>query len=156
NSTAVNLLSPPVTFSYTAGTGYAKTVAEYLNEVISSSTPSATLGACPTIRRNEWEGANAAGSNPGGPAYAGFQGYTYGPGYWGKTFFVWPPNPDDTANPATPATTTWANATNGSDGGAIRDWRQRFFFKVDGSGNRYRLDDNNVLWNADGTMRPPD
>ena len=32
------------------------------------------------------------------PAYndfrhAGFQGYTQGPGYWGKTFYYWPPDP---------------------------------------------------------------
>jgi len=30
-----------------------------------------------------------------------FQGYSMGPGYWGKTFFIWPPDPrfDITANP---------------------------------------------------------
>ena len=22
-----------------------------------------------------------------------FNGYTQGPGYWGKTFFIWPPDP---------------------------------------------------------------
>ncbi|HEV2947087.1 MAG TPA: hypothetical protein VGX70_06910, partial [Gemmataceae bacterium] len=41
--------------------------------------------------------------------YPGFKGYTQGPGYWGKTFFIWPPDP----NPA-------------------NDWRKKFFFKSDG------------------------
>ena len=27
------------------------------------------------------------------PGYPNFNGYTQGPGYWGKTFFIWPPQP---------------------------------------------------------------
>src|SRR5262249_12736073 len=37
-----------------------------------------------------------------------FNGYTVGPRYWGKTFFMWPPDP-----------------TN--------DWRTKFFFKSNGT-----------------------
>lgn len=42
--------------------------------------------------------------------YAGFKGYTEGPGYWGKTFFAWPPDP-----------------------GAAKDWRKKFFFLSNGT-----------------------
>lgn len=84
-----------------------------------------------------------------------WQNYTYGPGYWGKTFFVWPPEEEWTTNPANPATSTYTNSTNGPGGGPIKDWRQRFFWKFDGSNNRYRLDDNSVMWNQNGTVRPP-
>src|SRR5262249_45621984 len=37
----------------------------------------------------------------------------------------------------------------------VPDWRQGFYWMVDSSNNRKRLDDNNVLWNPDGTMKPP-
>jgi Flp pilus assembly protein TadG len=49
-----------------------------------------------------------------------FQGYTVGPRYWGKTFFVWPPDP-----------------TN--------DWRKKFFFESDGV---TPCDDNTFLFSA--------
>ena len=48
--------------------------------------------------------------------YNGFKGYTTGPGYWGKTFFMWPPDP---RGPSTPGD---VSATNNA-----KDWRQRFF-----------------------------
>jgi hypothetical protein len=47
-----------------------------------------------------------------------FQGYIAGPRYWGKTFFIWPPDP-----------------TN--------DWRKKFFFESDGV---TPLDDNNMMF----------
>ncbi len=47
-----------------------------------------------------------------------FQGYTVGPRYWGKTFFIWPPDP-----------------TN--------DWRKKFFKESD---NVTRCDDTNLLF----------
>ncbi|AGA31527.1 Tad domain-containing protein [Singulisphaera acidiphila] len=43
-----------------------------------------------------------------GPTVPEFKGYTQGPRYWGKTFFIWPPDPR-TAN----------------------DWRQKFFGVTD-------------------------
>ena len=30
-----------------------------------------------------------------------FNGYTQGPGYYGKTFFIWPPDPRNTTTPST-------------------------------------------------------
>jgi Flp pilus assembly protein TadG len=78
----------------------------------------------------------------------GFSSWTFGPSYYGKTFFVWPPNPDYTPNPEVLGTTTSTNAS-------IQDWRQRFFWMVrTDTGNKRRLDDNNVMWNSNGTMRP--
>jgi hypothetical protein len=57
-----------------------------------------------------------------------FAGYTTGPSYWGKTFFIWPPNPD-------------ATLLNG----ASKDWRKRFFLKGD---KTTPVDDNSLLWNT--------
>ncbi|MBI2803613.1 MAG: hypothetical protein HYX68_01350 [Planctomycetes bacterium] len=72
-----------------------------------------------------------------------FNGYTEGPSYWGKTFFVWPPDPrgsDLNAN------TTSNHANNGA-----KDWRQRFFFKQNTATNTlYWLDHNNILFNPSG------
>ncbi len=53
------------------------------------------------------------------PSYVNFQGYTKGPGYWGKTFFIWPPDPAST-----------------------NDWRQKFF----GTTNNTKLWDSSGNW----------
>ena len=52
-----------------------------------------------------------------------FNGYTTGPGYWGKTFWVWPPDP-------------------------TKDWRKQFFLKTGGSYPNFggALNDNTLLW----------
>lgn len=73
-----------------------------------------------------------------------FKGYTEGPGYWGKTPFVWPPDFRS------------ATSTTASDNGA-KDWRQRFFFKRDSNGNLFPLDHNSILFHpsgAPGTSTP--
>ncbi|WP_406698668.1 Tad domain-containing protein [Singulisphaera sp. Ch08] len=54
-----------------------------------------------------------------GPAVPEFKGYTRGPRYWGKTFFLWPPDPR-TAN----------------------DWRQKFF----GTNDNTKLWDTSGNW----------
>jgi Flp pilus assembly protein TadG len=61
-----------------------------------------------------------------------FNGYTQGPNYWGKTFFIWPPDP-----------------TN--------DWRKQFFLKPGGSYPNFGgpVNDNTILWNANGTWKNP-
>lgn len=75
-----------------------------------------------------------------------FSGYTEGPGYWGKTFFIWPPDPrgpDPTKDPNNPA----YHANNGS-----KDWRQRFFFKHRASNNSLGwLDHTKLLFGSSGT-----
>jgi Flp pilus assembly protein TadG len=57
-----------------------------------------------------------------------FNGYTLGPGYWGKTFFNWPPNP-------------------------IWDWRKLYFTYP---GTVIPMDDNSRLWDSNGNWRAPD
>ena len=58
--------------------------------------------------------------------YPGFNGYTQGPGYWGKTFYLWPPDP---------------NAAN--------DWRKKFFFLSDGV---TPCNNNLALYNTSGAF----
>src|SRR5262249_10278467 len=78
----------------------------------------------------------------GYPTYTGsaFNSYTTGPNYWGKTFFIWPPDPRGSdLDPS--------NTANHANNGAL-DWRQRFFFKVNSStGALQWLDQNLVLFN---------
>ncbi|QEH35991.1 hypothetical protein OJF2_45490 [Aquisphaera giovannonii] len=72
----------------------------------------------------------------------GFKGYTQGPGYWGKTFFLWPPDPRGATT-----TTTASQHNNGA-----MDWRQRFFLKSDGV---TPVNDNTLLWASDGDWLSP-
>ncbi len=60
---------------------------------------------------------------------AGFAGYTRGPGSWGKTFFVWPPDPR-----------------------APSDWRKLYFVYP---GTATPMDDNSRLWDNNGNWRAP-
>jgi hypothetical protein len=81
-------------------------------------------------------------SVPSATGYAGNK-YTQGPGYWGKTFFMWPPDPRGTDADAT-------DTANHADNGAY-DWRQRFFFKINTASNTLGwLDHNNILFNPNG------
>jgi Flp pilus assembly protein TadG len=56
-----------------------------------------------------------------------FNGYTIGPNYWGKTFFIWPPD-----------------ATN--------DWRKQFFLMPDGI---TPVNDDTALWDSNGNWLQP-
>jgi hypothetical protein len=58
-----------------------------------------------------------------------FAGYTMGPGYWGKSFFIWPPDPRSTA-----------------------DWR-KLYFQYPSSTTP--MDDNSLLWNSSGNWLAP-
>ena len=57
----------------------------------------------------------------------GTKGYTHGPGYWGKTFFHWPPDP-----------------TN--------DWRKLYFTYPSSA---TAMDDNSRLWDSNGNWQAP-
>lgn len=101
------------------GSSYASTLAQILNiTLVSNSTRDATF---------EEGGYNTYGMS------GGFNGYTVGPGYWGKTFFIWPPDP--------------SNGSNGS-----RDWRKRYFLYP---GTNTPMDDNSRLWDSSGNWRAP-
>jgi hypothetical protein len=80
-----------------------------------------------------------------------FSGYTEGPGYYGKTFFLWPPDPNGPALGTSDPTNAANHANNGSE-----DWRQRFFFKVkNGTTTLEWLDDNSVLFDSSGYIQNP-
>lgn len=74
-----------------------------------------------------------------------FKGYSMGPGYYGKTFFIWPPDPrwgnptpggaalGTGIDPASPATTGTFAGVKDTNGNFICDWRRRFFKTSGGS-----------------------
>lgn len=94
--------------SNNSGSSYAKTVQDILGTTSYNAT---------------WE-------QDGYSTYGTFHGYSVGPRYWGKTFFIWPPDPR-----------------------AEHDWRKKFFFKSNGT---TPVDDNLLLWEGSGDdWRPP-
>jgi hypothetical protein len=135
--TAANLAIPPSGDQYLGANG-------------STGTPPATFGQTVQGITN---GKTFQGYQPtpytsySGSAVANFNGYTQGPGYWGKTFFIWPPDP---RGPAT-ATSDPTNAANWANNGA-KDWRQRFFLKYNTATSTYGwLDHNSILFNPSGS-----
>ncbi|HEX3149051.1 MAG TPA: hypothetical protein VHR66_13300, partial [Gemmataceae bacterium] len=101
-------------------TDYAKTAAEMLN--ISTVTTS--------TRNTSWETLGTGG----GYDYSSltfkntgtFKGYTMGPGYYGKSFYIWPPDARYTTG-ANPSTISGSNPVQDGSGNWIADWRKRFF-----------------------------
>jgi hypothetical protein len=67
--------------------------------------------------------------------YPGFQGYSMGPGYWGKTFYIWPPDPRWGGGTGTPDPTNLSTTSGVKDanGNWIADWRRRFFLNSGGT-----------------------
>jgi hypothetical protein len=77
------------------------------------------------------------------PSAQRFVGYSMGPGYWGKTFFIWPPDPrwgNTGYSPPSIAPTGTPNPTSlnpsnpvlDTNGNWLCDWRQRFFLNTQG------------------------
>jgi Flp pilus assembly protein TadG len=66
-----------------------------------------------------------------------FKGYSMGPAYYGKTFYVWPPDPR-------------YHPTNAA---LQLDWRQKFF-TTGPAGTGSRVNDNSRLWNSGGVWQP--
>jgi Flp pilus assembly protein TadG len=93
-------------FPNNTGPPYASTVRQY----VSGNT---TTQANTHAKNVEFELAG----------YTDFQGFTMGPGYYGKTFYMWPPDPR-----------------------AANDWRKKFFFY--GSNSTTPCDDNSLLFNT--------
>jgi Flp pilus assembly protein TadG len=92
-----------------------------------TTTPALTCADITGSSSTAFNGYAAATGKP-------FNGWTQGPGYWGKTFYIWPPDPtyDSSGNP-------W-------------DWRKKFFFASDG---KTPLNDNTKLFGSNGIMNPP-
>ncbi len=131
----VNTSSTPLT-SYTAGSTYAMNVNDIVNK--GSATGQNTYAT-------NWE-------KNGYKQYTlnKFNGYIEGPGFWGKTFFIWPPDPSpaSTDAPATMAAMEAISALSGAKsasgtGTGTNDWRQNFFYNATGSAP---LTDNTKLF----------
>jgi Flp pilus assembly protein TadG len=110
-------------------TNYATTV----KDVFGSSSKNSSFEA---------NGYDYVYQNKSGYDVSQFQGYTQGPRYWGKTFFIWPPDPRGATN-----TSTASQHDNGA-----KDWRQRFFLKSDGV---TPVNDNTLLFNSSGRWLSP-
>ncbi len=96
-----------------AGSTYCTTPADLLNlSSVGTSTRDATF---------ESSGYKAYSMSPV------VHSYSQGPGYWGKTFFVWPPDPKN-------------------------DWRKLYFTYP---GTTTQMDDNSKLWDSSGNWRAP-
>jgi hypothetical protein len=80
-----------------------------------------------------------------------YKGYTQGPKYWGKTFFIWPPSPAGRYTSA-----GFANHPSVT-GAQDTDWRRRFFLKTGGSHPSFggAQNDNTKLWDSSGNWRDP-
>lgn len=103
----------------------------------SSSTFATTAAAVLNISTVTNSTRDATFESQGYTAYgmvAAFNRHTEGPGYWGKTFFAWPPDP-----------------SNGPDG-QTNDWRKRYFVYP---GTTTPMDDNSRLWDSSGNWRAP-
>ncbi len=129
-------LSSGVTVSGTtapSASQYAHTVWRYLNASGSPTTTSRNA----TFERfgYDWDFS----SNMLKPATDRFQGFTMGPGYYGKTFYMWPPDPR--------MPTAQIGDTNYVGG----DWRRRFFLPR--SGSTQDTGDNSMFWTAAGRWR---
>ena len=93
------------------------------------------------------------------PSTNRYKGYSMGPGYWGKTPFVWPPDPrwgadSDTYGTASggavlPHSVNATNPTKDTNGNWICDWRRRFFLRGDGAAFDPQIDNiNRVLFST--------
>lgn len=94
--------------------------------------------------------ARGLDTTPTFPTNGRFQGYSMGPAYYGKTFFVWPPDPrwgnpeggsplgtgvrpDNVLATVTPTSTDASKMVKDASGNWICDWRRRFFLRNDGA-----------------------
>jgi hypothetical protein len=127
----------PLKSRATTGTNWAATVEEYL---AGSNTP---------LGNNHAVNANSGGYLWETLGYGvTFAGYSMGPGYYGKTFWIWPPDPRAPVG------------LPGAPGAIPGDWRRRFFKYGENYGTtalrNQPLDDNSVLFDAaTGYLRQP-
>lgn len=155
--------SPPTPAFTSAGTGdatgfvggdvFLRTLGQITGTNAFAKTVGDITGSTTTVSNN-WEtqgydyyytlrGRKDASNTP-----IPFNGYTTGPAYYGKTFFIWPPDPrapvgqPDSASPAgKPTAGVYVPG----------DWRRRFFFKSEDSAPAANfsdgITDNSRLWN---------
>jgi Flp pilus assembly protein TadG len=108
----------PLKTSKNTGGAYAQTLWG-ANGVLSTSTPTTSTRDA-TFESQGYKAYGMASS---------FNGYTVGPGYWGKTFYIWPPDP-----------------TN--------DWRSKYFTFSGGTPDNSAMWDSNGNWQSPGGSAP--
>lgn len=110
---------------------YAKTVQEFLfgNNTTQPNTVAKSTATGPG--GTQFDPVLPAAPLPTEGYGPNFKGYSMGPGYYGKTFYMWPPDPR-------------YHATLPS---LQLDWRKKFFYK---KGTTTPVDDNSVLWDSVG------
>jgi len=118
--------------SLDGSTTYAKTLVEFNNNSANTNVSWETRG---------YQSVRSA-----------FNMYTEGLGYWGKTFFIWPPAPRGPNVIAPPASLTdtafnWYNNQS-------NDWRQRFFVAVNTSTSAPSWLNHNTILFEDPTASP--
>jgi Flp pilus assembly protein TadG len=130
---------------------WAATVLEYCN------------GSNSTLADNHQKNASVNGNfNWEGTGYGNkFVGYSMGPGYYGKTFWMWPPDPrfgGGTQAPD-PSQINAANPAKDIYNNDICDWRKRFFKYGESYATstlrNMPLDDNSVLFSSTGYINQP-
>ncbi len=126
----------------TSNPTYAATVQQYLfgttnnatyasNTMVKSSATGPGSGAFDPVTPSAPLATEGYGPN--------FNGYSMGPGYYGKTFYMWPPDPR-------------YHPTNTA---LQLDWRQKFFITQPlGTGTRTGINDNSKLFNSSGVWQP--
>jgi hypothetical protein len=84
-----------------------------------------------------------------------FKGYSMGPSYYGKSFYIWPPDPRYTAG-ADPTSISNSNPVQDTSGRWIADWRQRFFLNPSASSTTKGtpVTDNSKLFGTTGVWNP--
>lgn len=124
---------------------YAKTAGEVLG--ITPVTSASTRDAA--FETNGYDDSRLSGFKNGS-----LTGYLMGPGYVGKSFYVWPPDPRYTAG-ADPTTVSGSNPLKDAAGNWMADWRKRFFLAPgpDAATKGAPLDDNSQLWTATGVWQ---
>lgn len=127
--------------------GTSPTVAQYAKHVADIVFPTGTTITNSTRDAN-WE-TNGYDSPTLTFTNGSFKGYAMGPGYYGKSFYVWPPDPryDSGADPTSISST---NPAQDSSGRWMCDWRKRFFLQpsADAAVKGAVIDDNAALYSA--------
>ena len=113
---------------------FAQTVADYIGM---SRTVVTNTTRAPDFELNgfDWDFS----TNSVKPAAQRYQGFTMGPGYCGKTFYMWPPDPRAPVSQI------------GDTGYVGGDWRRRFFLPRSGSTQDTR--DNSMFWSTNGRWK---
>lgn len=83
-----------------------------------------------------------------------YKGYSMGPGYYGKTFYMWPPDPRYNSA-ADPTAITSTDPIRDTSNRVMADWRKRFFLYPSGSSGTKGsiMDDNSRLFDSTGAWR---